>query len=115
MRDAVAWQPDLILLDVMMPGMDGYECCRRLKADAKTKHIPIVMVTALGEAEENVAGAGHDCGGENEIWIPGCVAHGIVLRHSRIAVRSEIIRSRMTRRMSGSSRVSPKSACRRTP
>jgi two-component system cell cycle response regulator len=53
---AVAWQPDLILLDVMMPGMDGFECCRRLKAEAQTLHIPVVMVTALGEPAERIQG-----------------------------------------------------------
>jgi two-component system, cell cycle response regulator len=48
--------PDLVLLDVMMPGMDGFEVCRRLKSDPKTTHIPIVMITALSDSENRVRG-----------------------------------------------------------
>ncbi|MCX8133222.1 MAG: PleD family two-component system response regulator [Roseococcus sp.] len=48
--------PDIILLDVMMPGMDGYEVCRALKADPRTHHIPVVMVTALTDTVERVRG-----------------------------------------------------------
>lgn len=51
-----AWAPDVILLDVMMPGMDGYEVCRRLKSQPATAHIPVVMVTALTEQSERVRG-----------------------------------------------------------
>jgi two-component system, cell cycle response regulator len=50
------WQPDLVLLDVMMPEMDGFECCQRLKHDQQTLHIPVVMVTALGEPSERLRG-----------------------------------------------------------
>jgi len=50
------WGPDLVLLDVMMPGIDGYEVCRQLKADRDTEHIPVVMVTALSETGERVRG-----------------------------------------------------------
>ncbi len=56
LRLAQAWQPDLILLDIMMPEMDGFETCRRLKADPATLHIPVVMVTALGEPAERLQG-----------------------------------------------------------
>ncbi|HBR68885.1 MAG TPA: PleD family two-component system response regulator [Rhodospirillaceae bacterium] len=48
--------PDIILLDVMMPGMDGFEVCRRIKANPEIAHIPIVMVTALTDAEDKVRG-----------------------------------------------------------
>src|SRR3954468_10611578 len=49
-------RPDIILLDVMMPGMDGFEVCRRLKDDPLTRHIPVVMVTALDGRNDRVEG-----------------------------------------------------------
>jgi len=49
-------KPDLILLDIMMPGMDGYEVCRRLKADDETKNIPILFLTAMTEEQDEERG-----------------------------------------------------------
>ncbi len=48
--------PDLILLDIMMPAKDGYEVCAELKADPKTRDIPIIFLSALGEASDKVKG-----------------------------------------------------------
>lgn len=48
--------PDLILLDIMMPGMDGYEVCERLKSDPKTAYIPVIFVTAMHEEEDETKG-----------------------------------------------------------
>lgn len=47
---------DVVLLDVMMPGMDGFEACKRLKSNPKTHHIPVVMVTALDQPSDKVQG-----------------------------------------------------------
>ena len=49
-------RPDLVLLDVMMPEMDGFEVCRRIKNNPETEHIPVVMVTALSETTDRVNG-----------------------------------------------------------
>ncbi len=49
-------KPDIILLDVMMPGIDGIEVCKRIKANAATQHIPVIMVTALDQLEDRVRG-----------------------------------------------------------
>ena len=53
---AASEQPDIILLDVMMPGMDGFEVCKRLKEDSVTRHIPVVLVTALDGRADRIQG-----------------------------------------------------------
>src|SRR6204780_635134 len=60
--------PDIVLLDVMMPGMDGFEVCRRIKANPKTAHIPVVMVTALDQSSDRVAGL--DAGADDFLTKP---------------------------------------------
>jgi two-component system cell cycle response regulator len=55
-QKAETQSPDIILLDVMMPGMDGFEVCQRLKSNPVTAHIPVMMVTALTDATDRVRG-----------------------------------------------------------
>lgn len=51
-----SYKPDLILLDIIMPEMDGYETCKRLKENPETRHIPVVMVTVLADREAKIKG-----------------------------------------------------------
>ncbi|MDE5419026.1 response regulator [Labilibaculum sp. DW002] len=54
---AITEQPDTILLDIIMPGMDGFETCQRLKKEIKTKHIPIILITAMrGDKKSRIKG-----------------------------------------------------------
>ncbi|MBL8550179.1 MAG: PleD family two-component system response regulator [Hyphomonadaceae bacterium] len=68
LRKAERERPDIILLDVMMPGMDGYEVCRRLKASSATRHIPVILVTALDGRSERLLGL--DAGAEDFLTKP---------------------------------------------
>ena len=56
LRSVAATPPDLVLLDIMMPGLDGYEVCRRLKRDAHTRDIPVVFLTSLDEVQDKAKG-----------------------------------------------------------
>ena len=56
LQSVAVYRPDLILLDVNMPGIDGFEVCRRLKGDPKTRLIPIVLITGLTASEDRVRG-----------------------------------------------------------
>ena len=55
-KAAITGQPDLILLDILMPGMDGHQVCRKLKSNPATRTIPIIFITAMGDAENETMG-----------------------------------------------------------
>ena len=65
---AEEYNPDIILLDVMMPGMDGFETCKKLKENPETAHIPVVMVTALDQPADKVKGL--SCGADDFLTKP---------------------------------------------
>jgi adenylate cyclase len=66
------WQPDLVLLDVIMPGMNGYEVCRRIRTDIGNGILPVIMITALDPEEERVKGL--DAGADDFLTKPVNVA-----------------------------------------
>lgn len=65
---ASKYVPDLIICDVMMPVMDGLECCRRLKAEQATSHIPVLMLTACSMDEQRIQG--YECGADGYLSKP---------------------------------------------
>lgn len=67
-RLAMKYVPDVIVSDVMMPGMDGVECCRRLKSEMQTSHIPVILLTACSLDEQRIQG--YDGGADSYISKP---------------------------------------------
>jgi len=84
---AVKHRPDLVLLDIMMPGMNGYEACERLRATPATRDIPVIFVTAMSEVEDEARG--FDVGAVDYIQKP--VSGPIVLR--RIETHLSLVRA----------------------
>ncbi len=78
--------PDLVLLDIMMPGMDGYEVCKQLKANPVTREIPVIFVTAMSEVENEAEG--FDVGAVDYIQKP--VSGSILLR--RVQTHLSLVR-----------------------
>ena len=68
LKIALGSKPDLILLDIMMPGMNGYEVCRRLRANPVTREIPVLFLTALDDVKDKVAG--FEAGGSDYVTKP---------------------------------------------
>ncbi len=83
--------PDLILLDIMMPGLDGYEVCRRIKERPATKDIPIIFVSAMGEVEDETRGL--DLGGVDYVTKP--ISPAIV----KARIRTHLAVSRQAREL----------------
>lgn len=83
---AQAAPPDLVLLDIRMPRMDGYEVCRRLKADARTKDIPVLFISALGETEDKVKAFA--LGGVDYITKPFQAAEVLARVETHLALRN---------------------------
>jgi two-component system sensor histidine kinase ChiS len=85
LEQAAYAQPDLILLDVMMPHLDGYETCRRLKAQPQTADIPVIFITALAEAANKVKG--FEVGGVDYITKPFEHQEVLARLHTHLSLR----------------------------
>ena len=85
-------QPDLVLLDVVMPGLDGYEVCRRLHADEATRHIPVIFVTAHSDEEAETRGL--DAGAVDFISKPinPKIVRARVKTHLTLKAQSDLLR-----------------------
>ena len=79
-------EPDLILLDIMMPDMDGYEVCERLKADFSARHIPIIFLTAKTDSKDIVKG--FDVGGADYVTKPFNSAELLARIKTHIEIRT---------------------------
>jgi len=102
-------QPDLVLLDVRMPGIDGFETCRRLKADERTRDVPVIFMTAHDDVNESLRG--FEAGGVDCITKPLNLAITLArisahldwsMRQRHLAADNERLRLLLAERESGS-------------
>ena len=89
--------PDLVLLDVMMPEMDGFEVCRRLKADPRTRDVPVIFVTAMSQPEDEARG--FDAGGADFIHKP--ISPPILRSRVRTHLQIKAARDALSQRNAG--------------
>lgn len=101
LRVCGAAQCDIVLLDVMMPEMDGFEVCRRLKADPATHHIPVVMVTALDQAADRIRGL--EAGADDFLTKP--VSDTALLARVRSLVRLKLVTDELRMRAATSRQI----------
>lgn len=99
-------KPDLILLDVMMPGMDGYETCRRLKAQESTQDIPVIFLSAMSETIDKVKG--FDLGGVDYLNKP------IALEELLVRVNTHVKISRLEKDLTVANKYLEKRVAERT-
>lgn len=85
LKTVQAGVPDLILLDIMMPGMNGFELCKQLKANAQTKDVPIIFISALNETEDKVKG--FQAGGVDYISKPFNAAEVVARVETHLTLR----------------------------
>ncbi|NRA60457.1 MAG: response regulator [Psychrobium sp.] len=98
-------KPDIILLDIMMPEMNGYEVCQRLKADKETADIPVLFVTAMNEVDDEKRG--FDVGGVDYITKP--ISGEIVLR--RVRTHLSLVKAEALERLSRAAIIMLGDAC----
>ena len=101
MARAAADAPDVILLDVMMPGMDGFQVCRRLKDDPLTRHIPVLLVTALDGREDRIEGL--DAGADEFLTKP--IDDVMLLARVRSLVRLKSVMDEVREREASGRRI----------
>jgi two-component system, OmpR family, alkaline phosphatase synthesis response regulator PhoP len=89
-KAAKAKLPDLVILDLMLPGMDGLEVCKLLKADPKTKHLPVIMLTAKSEESDVVTGL--ELGADDYITKP--FSPKVLIARVRASLRRQVHESK---------------------
>lgn len=98
--------PDLIVLDIMMPGMDGFSVCRRLKSDPATAHIPVIMVTALSSHSDRLRGL--EAGADDFLTKP--INDIVFFSRTKSLIRMKMLLDELRRREESAARIEGKPA-----